>query len=172
MTGQKGTVSKAGRLLCADFDDQTVWPPSERMPPGYDPQRIMELGKNPGLGIRQLHGQGINGQGVGIAIVDQMLLVSHRECADRLLLYEEINYDPDSPASVHGPAVASIAVGETVGVAPEADLYYIATWFSDPSGPGEFTPNFNYLAQAIHRILEVNRRLPTNRQIRVIQPLR
>lgn len=155
-------------LLYADFDDQTVWPPLGRMPPEFDPQRIMELGKNPGLGIRELHALGINGRGVGIAIVDQTLLVSHQEYANRLLLYEEINYDPEHPASMHGSAVASIAVGETVGVAPEADLYYIATWFSDSSGPGEFTPNFDYLAQAVRRILEVNRQLPTNRQIRVI----
>ena len=28
---------------------------------------------------------------------------------------------------MHGPAVASIAVGKTVGVAPEADLYYISS---------------------------------------------
>jgi hypothetical protein len=155
-------------LLHADFDDQTVWPPTERMPPEFDPQRVMEMGKNPGLGIRELHAQGINGRGVGIAIVDQTLLVSHQEYANRLLLYEEINYNPEEPASMHGPAVASIAVGETVGVAPGADLYYIATWFSDSSEPGEFTPNFDFLAQAVRRILEINRQLPANRRIRVI----
>ena len=33
--------------------------------------------------------------------------------------------DPD--AQMHGPAVSSIAVGKTVGVAPEADLYYIGS---------------------------------------------
>jgi hypothetical protein len=29
------------------------------MPPDFDWQKIMEMGKNPGLGIRQLHGVGV-----------------------------------------------------------------------------------------------------------------
>jgi hypothetical protein len=165
------TLDLRGRLddlLHADFDDQTVWPPAERMPPAFDPERIMELGRNPGLGLRALHAQGINGRGVGIAIVDQTLLVDHQEYAPRLLLYEEINYDPESPAAMHGPAVASIAVGETVGVAPGADLYYVAVWFSDSHPSSESVPDYDYLAQGIRRILEINQQLPADRRIRVI----
>jgi hypothetical protein len=155
-------------LLHADFDDETVWPPGDRMPRQFDPQRIMELGKNPGLGLRALHAQGIDGRGVGIAIVDQALLVDHQEYGRRLRLYEEINYDTESPATMHGPAVASIAAGETVGVAPAADLYYIAVWFSDSREAGEFVPDYDYLAQAIRRIIEINQQLPADRRIRVI----
>ena len=54
----------------------------------------MELGKDPGLGVRQLQAQGITGSGVGIAIIDQPMLVDHQEYASRLKLYEEINIDP------------------------------------------------------------------------------
>jgi hypothetical protein len=43
------------------------------MPQDFDWERIMELGKNPGLGIRKLHTQGITGRGIGIAIIDQTL---------------------------------------------------------------------------------------------------
>lgn len=85
----------------------------------------MELGKNPGLGSRELHQKGITGKGVGIAIIDQSLLVDHVEYKEQLKMYEEIHCY-DERASMHGPAVASIAVGKTVGVALEADLYYIA----------------------------------------------
>lgn len=66
-------------LLQADFDSRTVWPPPSRLPPGFDPEQIMELGKSPGLDLRQLHAQGITGRGVGIAVVDAPLLVDHRE---------------------------------------------------------------------------------------------
>ena len=41
-------------LLYSDFDTQIVWPPAEMLPVGFDPKKIMELGKDPGLGIRQL----------------------------------------------------------------------------------------------------------------------
>ena len=140
------------------------------MPPGFDWQKIMELGKNPGLGTRSLHTQGITGQGVGLAIIDQPLIVDHPEYADRMQLYEEINIAPHAASEMHGPAVASIAVGKTTGVAPEADLYYIACYAGDfgPGGPANFTYNFHYIAQGIQRILDINRQLPEGRKIRVI----
>jgi hypothetical protein len=152
-------------LFHADFDDRTKWP--TQMPPGYDYKQIMEVGKNPGLGIRELHRRGITGRGVGIAICDQPLLVDHQEYKDRLRLYEEINIRAGMEAQMHGPAVASIAVGKTVGVAPEADLYYIGEWNGDFNDTG-FTWNFEYLARGVQRILEINEQLPAERKIRVI----
>jgi len=96
------------------------------MPADFDPSRPLELGKDPGLGVRRLHERGFDGRGIGIGIIDQPLLVDPVEYRDRLRLYEEIHSPAGAPAQMHGPAVASIAVGRTVGVAPGADLYYIA----------------------------------------------
>jgi hypothetical protein len=76
-------------LLHASFDTQTQWPQADKMPSDFDWQHIMDLGKNPGLGIRQLHARGVTGRGVGIAIIDQTLLVDHQEYKDQLRLYEE-----------------------------------------------------------------------------------
>lgn len=151
-------------LLYADFDDRTIWPAADRMPQGYDWQRIMELGKDPGLGVRDLHTQGITGKNIGIAIIDQTLLVDHQEYSEQLRLYEELDDITGAwlEAQMHGPAVASIAVGRTVGVAPEADLYYIAT---HRGGNGS---DYTYLADAIHRIVAINKALPRERKIRVI----
>lgn len=151
-------------LRFATFDDRTVWPPSEQMPPDFDWQYIMDLGKDPGLNIRDLHTQGITGKQVGIAIIDQTLLTSHQEYKDQLRLYEEMDDIRGGwlTTQMHGPAVASLAVGKTVGVAPQADLYYIAT---ARGGNGK---DFSYLARAIERILEINELLPDNRKIRVI----
>ena len=155
-------------LLFADFDTQTKWPPAAKMPAGFDWQRIMELGKNPGLGIRQLHVQGITGKGVGIAIIDQTLLVDHQEYKDHLRLYEEASDIQGGwlESQMHGPAVASIAVGKTVGVAPGADLYYIASGMCN-TGTYE-SVDFACLAQSIRRILEINQQLPRDRKIRVL----
>ena len=153
-------------LLHADFDSVTRWPAT--LPPGFDRDRIMELGKDPGLGIRKLHTQGITGKGIGIGIIDQPLLVDHEEYRDRLRLYEEIHNPANSPAQMHGPAVASIAVGRTVGVAPDAELYYIAEQHGVFTGPGKFDWDFTWLAQSIERLLEVNAGLPADRKIRVI----
>jgi hypothetical protein len=151
-------------LLRADFDDGTYWPPAEQLPPGFDPAQIMELGKNPGLGLRQLHEQGITGRGVSIAIIDQPLPPEHQEYRDQLRWYEEINPSLQSGASMHGPAVASLAVGKTIGVAPEANLYYF-------SAAGDLWPLgqvYHLMACGIRRALTLNDQLPPDQKIRVI----
>jgi len=151
-------------LMYADFDSVTRWP--DQLPDGFDPQLIMELGKDPGLGVRSLHEQGITGKGIGIAIIDQGLLVDHNEYKDQLRHYEEIHC-LDTVATLHGAAVASIAVGKTVGVAPEADLYYIAETHGEFS-PFGFTWDFTWLAHSLDRIIEINRLLPESQKIRVV----
>ena len=166
--GDVSRVDLQGRradLMHANFDDRTIWP--EDLPDGLDPKQMMNLGRNPGLRIREVHQMGIVGKGVGIGVIDQGLLVGHVEYRDRLRLYEEIHC-ADHNATMHGAAVSSIAVGKTVGVAPEADLYFIAethgTW--SPGSPFEW--DFHWTAESIDRLLEINRTLPPDRKIRVI----
>ena len=67
-----------------DFDSKTYWPAASKMPPGLDLESVMETGKNPGLVVRGLHAQGIDGRGISIAIIGQELLTTHQEYADRL----------------------------------------------------------------------------------------
>ena len=138
------------------------------MPAGFDWQQIMEIGKNPGLGIRALHNQGITGKGVGIAIIDHTLLVDHVEYKDRIRVYEEADDIAGRGlyAHPHGSAVASIAVGKTVGIAPDADLYFIATEFCS-QGTVE-TSDFACLAKNVRHIIEINKSLPEEQKIRVL----
>lgn len=148
--------------LC--FDTNTTWP--DQLPEGFDPKKILEYNKNPGLGIRTLHKKGITGKGVSIAIIDQALLLEHEQYNDNIKLYERIHCS-DETAQMHGPAVASIAVGKDIGVAPKANLYYIASTF------GHFTDNgydfdASIMADAILRIVEVNKELSKDKKIRAI----
>ncbi len=155
----------------ASFDEQTLWPPEERLPVGYDPKKIMELGKNPGLGLQALHTRGITGKGVGIAIIDGAPLhVDHPEYTDRLRLYEEFaGLQGRDPVEMHGPAVASLSVGKTVGVAPGADLYYIAVPLDNgQDANGNWKYDFKDAARAVKRIVEINQQLPEDRKIRAL----
>lgn len=152
---------REGELLYADFDNRTRWPKS--LPPGFDPVKAMEMGKNPGLGIRGLHQRGITGNGVGVAVIDLRLLVEHEEYRDRLVYYDEINL-PGSAADMHGTATASIAVGRTTGVAPKASLYYLAVGFWTPQKGYDFS----HVTEAIDRIIAFNRESPACARIRVI----
>jgi hypothetical protein len=65
--------------------------------------------------------------------------------------------------------VASIAIGETVGVAPGADLYFIAAWLFDAEmEEWQNQRTYIYYAAAMRRILQINEQLPADRKIRVI----
>jgi len=126
--------------------------------------------------VRRLHARGITGRHVGIAIVDRPLLTRHREFADRLRWYDEIDTEVDDPAGWHSTAVASIAAGRTVGVAPAADLYFVGVgmvWAREPIGnwwvaARRAIHSGQTLPMAIRRILEINRRLPADRKIRAL----
>jgi len=152
-------------LLHADFDTRTQWP--DRLPQGFSPGQVLDLGKNPGLGLRRLHERGITGKGVGIAVVDFPLLADHAEYADRLRLYEEIESSRGQAAHMHGSAVASIALGKTCGVAPGADLYFIASRNSR-LGTNGMVRDFRPIAQSVNRLLDLNDQLAPNRRIRAI----
>jgi len=148
------------RLNSLTFDSLTVWPGAERLPVGFDPARLLEEGKNPGLGVRQLHEAGIDGRGIGIAIIDQPLLRKHEEYKDRLVRYEPVEVD-NVPPQMHGPAVASIAVGKSCGVAPKAALYFFAVpaWKWGANKPW---------AEQLERVVELNQSLTDTPKIRVV----
>ena len=149
------------------FNSDTLWPSAGKLPEGFDPETILELGKDPGLGIRELHDQGITGEGVGIAIIDQGLYSGHEQYKDNLMLYESFHTNDGQKAAMHGSALASIAVGKDVGVAPGAKLYYIACDFGHVIG-NEYEYDLSILADSIYRVLEINRNLPQGEKIRVI----
>lgn len=147
-------------LLLTTYDSKTKWP--DNLPEGFNPDKIMEICKDPGLGVRNLHKEGITGKNVGIAIIDQELLTKHEEFTKQLKYYSENDLiKTNSSAAMHGAAVASIAVGKTCGVAPEASLYYIAENF--------YTDNYTgRIAKDINELLDLNKTLKEDEKIRVI----
>ena len=142
------------------FDSRTVWPDVDKLPEGFDPVTFLENGKNPGLGIRSLHKQGIDGRGVGIAILDQKLLKNHREYADQIVLYEEFDVS-GMPPQMHGAPVASIAVGKTCGVAPKASLFYYAMRMTA-------MPDNSIYCDIIDKIIKMNENVNMAEKVRVV----
>lgn len=161
----KFDLSQDERLKDVTFDTKTVW--SEKLPAGFYPDEILELGKNPGLKIQNLHKQGFTGKGINIAIVDQALLLEHEEYKDNLMTYELVHCS-DPIAQMHGAAVTSIAAGKNCGVAPDAKIYYIASTFGTYKTDGTFTEDLTPMADSILRILEINKQLPQEDKIKVI----
>ncbi len=141
-----------------DFDTETLWPEKEKLPQDFNPKEFLEESKNPGLGIRELHEQGIDGRGIVVAIIDQELDINHPEYKDQILDYSEYGGAREEGVSMHGPSVASLLVGKNCGVAPGAKLVYKAV----PS-----TRDFHFWSEAMNDIIQKNKEVSSDK-VRIV----
>jgi len=150
-----------------EFDSKTIWPVRDKMPAGFSPAGVLRAGMTPGLNIKKLHDEGIDGSGVTVAIIDQPLSY-HREYGSNILLYKDFfQSDFPSQGSMHGAAVASIAVGKTLGAAPGAGLVYIASNYDYRAGKTE-PFNASWIAYSLNYLAYINNILPDNEKISVV----
>jgi subtilisin family serine protease len=124
-------------------------------------EEVMNNGKDPGLGIRELHQEGLTGKGINVAIIDQNLLLHHPEFDGKIAEYYDTGCEmEENSGSMHAPAVTSILVGNTIGVAPDAKVYFAAapSWLGDAE----------FYAKGLYWIIEQNKKLPEGEKIRVV----
>lgn len=139
------------------FNQNTVFEGNEELA-----AEILETGKSPGLHVPRLHAQGITGENVTVAIIDQPLLQDHPEYAGKIEKYHTIGLtEKDRPSSMHGPAVASLLAGDTIGTAPGVNLYYVAIKAWDRSAP-------EMGAQALDWLIGQNETLSEHEKIRAV----
>jgi len=162
----------ASTLALCSFNENTKWP-TGGLPDGFEPALFLENGKNRGLGVESLHKQGITGKGIGIAMVGEPIVTGHQEIKDNLVDYEEFDtFSKDADPMC--TAAASLLVGKTVGMAPDAKLYYFAaapakSW--DDISHQDWTQDvFDYTsyAEAFNRILDINSQLSDADKIRIV----
>jgi len=139
------------------FNEKTIWP---RKYKSYA-THLLSAGKNSGLEIRNLHKQGITGKGVNVAIIDQNICLDHPEYIGKIKEYHDVGCEqPPDKSSMHGPAVASLLVGDSIGTAPDAKIYFVAA----PS----WTKDAKYYADALTWIIDKNKTLPIDEKIRAV----
>jgi len=150
---------RRGLINTLTFNQKTVWPEQAKMPLGSNPNKILTDALNPGLGVRQLHQQGITGKGVNVAIIDQPTYLVHPEFAGKIVAYHDTGCETDE-SSMHGPLVVSLLVGTNCGTAPDARVYYAAapSWKADAA----------YYAKGLDWIVAQNQKLPEGEKIRVV----
>ncbi len=143
-------------LKTLTFNESTVWL-DETLP-----NKILEQGKIPPLGIKEIHAKGITGKGVNVAIIDQPLALDHPEYKGKIAEYKVFAPEGyEMPiSSLHGPAVTSMLIGSNTGTAPDAKVYYCAVpmWLGDAE----------YEVNALRYIMELNKSLPVNQKIKFV----
>ncbi len=143
-------------IITFNFNKGTVLKGNEKLQ-----EEVMENGKNPGLGIRKLHKEGLMGKGINVAIIDQNLLLHHPEFDGKIAGYYDTGCEQNpNSGSMHAPAVTSILVGNKIGVAPDAKVYFAAA----PSWKGDS----EYYAKGLYWIIDENKKLPEGEKIRVV----
>ncbi|MCX6823886.1 MAG: S8 family serine peptidase [candidate division SR1 bacterium] len=132
----------------------------------FNPKSILENNKTPGLHIKDIHKKGITGKGINIAIIDQALLIDHEEYKGKIKMYDEID-EVNTKATMHSAAVTSIAVGKNIGVAPDANIYYIGGIYAERNTKETYIKMDN-IAEGIYKIIKKNKELDTKNKIRAI----
>lgn len=119
-------------------------------------EELTEWGKYTGLHTDILHKYGFTGKNVTIAYVDQPF-DSHEE-------YDAVNVhyvnNTAYKDSLHGPGVLSLLAGKTIGIVPDAEIYYYAqaSWERDQKTHVE----------CLYQLIEQNKKLPANKKITMV----
>ncbi len=154
------------------FDNLTKFPSNTKIPEGFEPKKLLENGKNPGLGVRGLHANGITGKGITVAVIDWPLYLNHQEIKDNFVHYEEPGWDMEKmDYEFHGLAMASVLCGKTVGVAPDAKLAYFAPSVIQGIQDEKVVDGNIYISSEIavlQKILEMNKHLPKDKRISAV----
>ena len=106
------------------WTENVIWPSPEKMPTGFNPHKILEQHKHP-KEIDSLHKDDVNGDGINIAIIDNVFNPNHPEYENNIKyvqgpLFKMKNNSPH----YHGSMVVGCAIGKTTGVATKASVYY------------------------------------------------
>ncbi|MCU0288375.1 MAG: S8 family peptidase, partial [Acidobacteria bacterium] len=136
-------------LLTCSFDTLTPWPSKDRMPQNFNPGEIINIGMDPGLGLKELHSQGITGKDVKVAIIDFPFMPNHEDYRDKVVSFNLTNgknIKTFRKPAMHGTGTASLLVGERCGVAPGAKLYF---WGNPDPGEKDFTQDINGLQEIL-----------------------
>ncbi|MEN3045038.1 MAG: S8 family peptidase [Candidatus Hydrothermales bacterium] len=108
------------------------------------------------IGTDTLHKLNIKGKGNIIVIIDTGVDTSHPELKGKVISFMDfVNYLPPSDPIGHGTFVASLAVGDSAGIAPETKIIVLKV-FSEYGGfISDIHEAFDYVAQLIENGISI-----------------
>lgn len=106
-------------------------------------------------GIAQAH-QFTKGAGVKIGMVDTPIDILHRSLDNSKVRRVELIPAGNASNQKHGTAIAGVLIGQNprIGIAPEASLYAVSAFSSDPKNPNDRTSTAGLVAKAIDLCIE------------------
>ena len=119
--------------LC--FSSSTKWPTLDKLPKGFNPQEILKQFTTTNEGVKNLHNQGINGEGITIAVLDSGFQgQNHIEFENTELIRCTIDDEESLEYHFHMEDVLAKLCGKNLGIAPKVKvLYYECSTDDDDS---------------------------------------
>ena len=95
--------------------------------------------------VQKLHEQGINGQGINVAVIDLGFSTISNEIKESLKSYKTMS---THKSNFHGSVVSSQLVGKNLGVSPKSNLSFYE-YFDDNGGDRQVNDTLNALRDII-----------------------
>ena len=142
------------------FNSSTIWPSEDKLPQGFNPDYILRDSIRIDASIDQLHKEGINGDGVTIAVIDSGFQAhNHLEFIDANLVKATIVEEKNIEYHFHMENVLSKLCGQKLGSAPKAKVLYYETSQGDEE---------DYTKELIITFKDILNRIKNGEQIRAV----
>ena len=108
------------------FSSSTLWPSKDKLPKGFNPNKILKDCCHTGEKIKKLHEEGINGEGIVVGVIDCSFQgEGHEEFENAILERATLdNAVLDECCHFHMENVLAKIVGKSLGVAPKCKVLY------------------------------------------------
>ena len=100
-------------LRRVSFSSQTIFP--KNSPIKFDDKMIGDSDE-----FKKIHDEGINGEGINLAVIDYGFITRHDELKDKIV--NEVTCEGE--CHFHGNVVTSILAGKNIGVCPKSKVYF------------------------------------------------
>jgi len=107
------------------FSSTTIWPTQSKLPEGFNPQSILNYTSTTSDSIIKLHNQGINGEGITIAVIDNRFQgENHIEFENANLISCTLRNAEIGDYHFHMEDVLAKLCGKNLGIAPKSKILY------------------------------------------------
>jgi hypothetical protein len=132
-----------------------IWPSPDKMPKGFNPNKILEQAK---------YTQRIDatGKGINIAVIDNMLDITNPEYAENIKYFQPIKEKGILP-NKHASMVMGNLCGKNTGIAPDVNVYFFSKLVYQNRNS-----NNKELCDILRNVIEFNSKQPKGKKIHIL----
>jgi len=149
----------AEHLKRIPFSTMTKWPPKDKLPQGFEPDKLMQTNSNEEFyKLNRMQKNNLTGKGVKVAYIDSPFDIGHEAYVGKNIQYHEMN--KDNEYHFHGYAVAD----KLLKIAPDVEL----SFYGCGDGGDNPSKHVNKTIQRIKALQDIVNRVKQGEDICVV----